>query len=73
MLPGLEEKEKNVFDEELEQAYKQLGLISLQKKQLEEQEEELDFKIRAILSTQPLRDYEKREKAKDEERPSENS
>tara|TARA_Y100001970_G_scaffold45048_1_gene56459 strand:- start:907 stop:1128 length:222 start_codon:yes stop_codon:yes gene_type:complete len=73
MLPGLEEKEKNVFDEELEQAYKQLGLISLQKKQLEEQEEELDFKIRAILSTAPLRDYEKREKAKDEERPSENS
>tara|TARA_B100000029_G_C17439513_1_gene910931 strand:- start:142 stop:363 length:222 start_codon:yes stop_codon:yes gene_type:complete len=73
MLPGLEEKEKSIFDEELEQAYKQLGLVSLQKKQLEEQEEELNFKIKAILSTAPLRDFEEREKAKDEERPSENS
>tara|TARA_B100000131_G_scaffold38194_1_gene34656 strand:+ start:660 stop:881 length:222 start_codon:yes stop_codon:yes gene_type:complete len=73
MLPGLEEKEKSIFEEELEQAYKQLGLVSLQKKQLEEQEEELNFKIKAILSTAPLRDFEEREKAKDEERPSENS
>ena len=66
MLPGLESKEKDIFDEELELAYKQLGQLSLQKKQIEEQEEELDFKIRAILSTKPLRDFEKREKAKDE-------
>ena len=73
MLPGLEQKEKSIFEEELELAYKQLGQLLLQKKQIEEQEEELDFKIRAILSTEPLRDFEKREKAKDEKRPSENS
>ena len=73
MLPGLEQKEKSIYEEELELAYKQLGQLLLQKKQIEEQEEELDFKIRAILSTEPLRDFEKREKAKDEERPSENS
>ena len=73
MLPGLEEKEKSIFDEELELAYKQLGQLLLQRKQIEEQEEELDFKIRAILSTKPLRDFEQREKARNEERPSENS
>mgnify|MGYP003154265152 CR=1 FL=1 len=73
MLPGLEQKEKSIYEEELELAYKQLGQLLLQKKQIEEQEEELDFKIRAILSTEPLRDFEKREKAKDEKRPSENS
>jgi hypothetical protein len=69
MLPQWEDgkKEKDIFEEELELAYKQLGQLSLQKKQIEEQEEEIDFKIRAILSTAPLRDFEKREKAKDEE------
>jgi hypothetical protein len=68
MLPQWEDgkESKSVFEEELELAYKQLGQLSLQKKQIEEQEEEIDFKIRAILSTQPLRDFEKREKAKDE-------
>tara|TARA_B100000029_G_scaffold513478_1_gene613215 strand:- start:1397 stop:1630 length:234 start_codon:yes stop_codon:yes gene_type:complete len=68
MLPKWEDgKEKvSIFEEELELAYKQLGQLSLQKKQIEEQEEEIDFKIRAILSTAPLRDFEKREKAKDE-------
>ena len=55
MLPGLENKEKvSIFEEELELAYKQLGQLSLQKKQIEEQEEEIDFKIRAILSTAPF-------------------
>ena len=69
MLPQWEDgkKEKSIFEEELELAYKQLGQLSLQKKRIEEQEEEIDFKIRAILSTEPLRDFEKREKAKDEE------
>lgn len=73
MLPGLEQKEKSIYDEELDLAYKHLGQLALQKKQIEDQEEELEFKIKAILSTQPLRDFEEREKAKDEERPSENS
>ena len=60
MLPKWEDgKEKvSIFEEELELAYKQLGQLSLQKKQIEEQEEEIDFKIRAILSTAPLRDFE---------------
>lgn len=70
---GAEEKKKSIYDEELELAYKQLGQLALQKKQIKEQEEELDFKIKAILSTAPLRDFEERERAKNEERPSENS
>jgi hypothetical protein len=70
---GSEEKKKSIYDEELELAYKQLGQLALQKKQIKEQEEELDFKIKAILSTAPLRDFEERERAKNEERPSENS
>ena len=76
MLPQWEDgkESKSVFEEELELAYKQLGQLSLQKKQIEEQEEEIDFKIRAILSTQPLRDFEKREKVKnDKAEPEESS
>ena len=69
----MEQKKKSIYDEELELAYKQLGQLALQKKQIKEQEEELDFKIKAILSTAPLRDFEERERAKNEERPSENS
>tara|TARA_R100001086_G_C11711069_1_gene224153 strand:- start:162 stop:392 length:231 start_codon:yes stop_codon:yes gene_type:complete len=64
MLP--QEENKSIFDEEIELAYQQLGQISLQRKQLVEQEEELEFKIRAILSTKPLRDFEKRELRKDD-------
>ena len=69
MLPRWDDEKvekASIFEEELELAYKQLGQLSHQKKQIEEQEEEIDFKIRAILSTAPLRDFEKREKAKDE-------
>lgn len=77
MMPWEEGKEeKSVFDEELDLAYKQLGQLYLQKKQIEEQEEEIDFKIRAILSTKPLRDFEERTKSgskEAEERPAENS
>ena len=77
MFPQKEEK-KDVFQEEVENAYAQLGQIALQKKQLAEQEEELEFKIRSILVTKPLRDFEKREQSKDgkvedEQRPAENS
>lgn len=64
MLP--QEENKSIFDEEIELAYQQLGQISLQRKQLVEQEEELEFKIRAILSTKPLRDFEKRELREDD-------
>jgi hypothetical protein len=74
MFPQKEEK-KDIFQEEVENAYAQLGQIALQKKQLAEQEEELEFKIRSILVTKPLRDFEKREQdgKEDEQRPAENS
>jgi len=74
MFPQKEEK-KDIFQEEVENAYAQLGQIALQKKQLAEQEEELEFKIRSILVTKPLRDFEKREQdgKEDEQRPVENS
>lgn len=32
MLPGLEQKEKSIYDEELDLAYKHLGQLALQKK-----------------------------------------
>tara|TARA_B100000029_G_scaffold462439_1_gene494949 strand:+ start:72 stop:305 length:234 start_codon:yes stop_codon:yes gene_type:complete len=77
MMPWEDGKEeKSVYDEELDLAYKQLGQLYLQKKQIEEQEVEIDFKIRAILSTKPLRDFEERTKSgseEAEERPAENS
>jgi len=74
MFPQKEEK-KDIYQEEVENAYAQLGQIALQKKQLAEQEEELEFKIRSILVTKPLRDFEKREQdgKEDEQRPAENS
>jgi hypothetical protein len=75
MFPQKEEK-KDIFQEEVENAYAQLGQIALQKKQLAEQEEELEFKIRSIIVTKPLRDFEKREQdgeVEDEQRPAENS
>jgi len=76
MFPQKEEK-KDIFQEEVESAYAQLGQIALQRKQLAEQEEELEFKIRSILVTKPLRDFEKQEQSKnvkeDEERPAESS
>ena len=76
MFPQKEEK-KDIFQEEVESAYSQLWQIALQRKQLAEQEEELEFKIRSILVTKPLRDFEKQEQSKnvkeDEERPAESS